>query len=56
MVGVKSFIAIGNSAREVEISPLNNVDPAPFPEVLIFSLSCKEIAAAWSCLAGIGEP
>ncbi len=56
MAGINSFIAIGKSAREVEMSPLNNADPATFPVDLLLTLSCKEIAAVCSCLAGTREP
>lgn len=56
MAGTNNFIAIGKSALEVEISPFSRADPAPLTVVLFPALSCKEIAAAFNCLAGTCEP
>lgn len=53
---MNNFIAIGNSAFEVEISPFSKADPAPLPVVLSPALSCREIAAAFNCFAGTCEP
>ena len=49
-------MAIGISAFDVEIRPLSKADPAPLPVSLLFTLSCKEIAAVFNCLAGTSEP
>lgn len=56
MAGMNNFMAIGKSAREVEISPLSNTEPAPLPSVLLLTLSCKDDAAICSCFAGIWAP